>query len=95
MVVSMMQFVLEIPGADSIKAKRSVIKPLKERLQHKYKLSVSEVDLQDSLAFAHMGAAIVSNSKEFGESVLQKALSFIENDGNGRLHDVSIYSEFF
>ena len=47
MVVSMLQFIIELPEACSIKDKRRVIKSLKDRLQRKFKLSVSEVDLQE------------------------------------------------
>lgn len=93
MVVSMIQFIIELPDAISIKEKRRVVKSLKDKLQKKFKLSVSEVDLHESLAFSQLGAAIVSNSRTFGESVLQKAITFVENEGSGRLQDVSIFSE--
>ena len=93
MVVSMLQFIIELPEACSIKDKRRVIKSLKDRLQRKFKLSVSEVDLQESITYGQLGAAIVSNSKQFGESVLQKAIDFVEREGDGRLHDYSIFSE--
>lgn len=93
MVVSMLQFIIELPEAYTIKDKRRVIKSLKDRLHHKFRLSVSEVDLQESITYAQLGAAFVSNSRQFGESVLQKAIDFVENEGEGRLHDFSIFSE--
>ena len=93
MVVSMLQFIIELPEAYTIKDKRRVVKSLKDRLHRKFRLSVSEVDLQESISYAQLGAAIVSNSKQFGESVLQKAIDFVENEGDGRLHDFSIFSE--
>ncbi len=89
----MLQFIIELPEAYSIKDKRRVIKSLKDRLQRKFKLSVSEVDLQESITYAQLGAALVSNSQQFGESVLQKAINFVEREGDGRLHDFSIFSE--
>ena len=95
MVVSMMQFVIEIPDADSIKDKRRVVKSIKDRLRHKYRLSVSEVDLLDSRSFSQIGAAVVSNSRQFGESVLQKAIRLVENEVDGRLHDYSIHTETY
>ena len=91
----MIQFVIEIPGLVSIKEKRRIIKSLKDRLFQKYKLSVAEVDLQDSLRFAHMGAAIVSNSKTHGESVLHKALTFVINNYPGEIIDTRIFSEHY
>ncbi|MBT3274239.1 MAG: DUF503 domain-containing protein [Spirochaetales bacterium] len=95
MIVSMLQFIIEIPEAYSIKDKRRVVRSLKDRLGRKFKLSVAEVDLQGSITFAQIGAALVSNSRQFGETVLQKAVDFVEQESPGRLHDYSIYSENF
>ncbi len=91
----MIQFIIELPGIESIKDKRRVVQSLKEKLQRRYRLSVSEVDLQDSFSFAQIGAAFVSNSRQFGESVLQKAISFVEEQVPGRLHDIQIHSEIY
>ncbi len=95
MVVSMIQLIIELPDVDSLKEKRRVVNSLKEKLQKKFRLSVAEVDLQDSLGFSQIGGALVSNSKQYGESVLQKALTFIENEVPGRLQDVHIHTERF
>ncbi len=89
----MVQFIIELPGIGSIKDKRRVVKSLKDKLYRRYKLAVSEVDLQDSLSFSQIGAAYVSNSRSFGESVLQKAMTLVENEVPGRLHDIQIHSE--
>lgn len=91
----MVQFIIELPGIDSIKDKRRVVQSLKAKLQRRYRLSVSEVDLQDSFSFAQIGAALVSNSRTFGESVLQKAMSFVEDEVPGRIHDIHIHSEMY
>jgi uncharacterized protein YlxP (DUF503 family) len=95
MIVSMIQLIFEIPDVDNIKEKRRVIRSMKEKLQRRFHLSAAEVDLQDSLSFAQIGGARVSNSKDFGETVLQKAFAMIENETPVRIHDVSIYSEEF
>jgi uncharacterized protein YlxP (DUF503 family) len=91
----MIQLIFEIPDVDSIKEKRRIIRSVKDKLQRRFHLSAAEVDLQDSLSFAQIGGAVVSNSKVFGESVLQKALEMIENEVPVRIQDVSIYSEEF
>ena len=95
MVVSMLKFIIELPEAYSLKDKRRVVRSLKDRLSKKFRLSVSEIDLQASITYAQIGAAIVSNSRQFGETVLHKAIDFIENEGEGRLHDYSIFSEHY
>ena len=58
-------------------------------------MSVAEVDLQDSLTFAQIGGAVVSNSRSFGESVMQKAFEMIEKELPVRIQDMSIHSEEF
>jgi uncharacterized protein YlxP (DUF503 family) len=95
MVVSMIQMIFQIPEVDSIKAKRQIVRSVKDKLQRRFHISAAEVDLQDSLAFAQIGGALVSNSRTFGESVLHKAFEMIENDVPVRIQDVSIYSEEF
>jgi uncharacterized protein YlxP (DUF503 family) len=91
----MIQFILEIPDVSSIKDKRRIVHSVKEKLQRRFRMSAAEVDLQDSLAFAHIGGALVSNSRSFGESVLQKAFAMIENEIPARIQDMSIHSEEF
>ncbi|GHV66451.1 hypothetical protein AGMMS49928_01150 [Spirochaetia bacterium] len=95
MIVSMIQIIFEIPDVDSIKAKRQIVRSVREKLQRRFHLSAAEVDLQDSLSFAQIGGALVSNSKTFGETVLQKAFEMIERDVPVRIQDVSIHSEEF
>jgi len=95
MVVSMLQVVFELPESTSLKDKRRVISAIKERLRSKFRVSCAEVDLLDSLRFGHIGAALVSNSREFGEEVMQKALSFVEDGFSLRVHDAQIHSEMF
>lgn len=91
----MIQLIFEIPDVDSIKEKRRVIRSIKDKLQRHFHMSAAEVELQDSLSFGHIGGAIVSNSRSFGESVLQKAFNMIENENPIRIQDMQIYSEEF
>ena len=95
MVVSMIQMIFEIPDVGSIKEKRRIVRSVKDKLQRRFHLSAAEVDLQDSLSFAQIGGALVSNSKVFGESVLQKAFAMIENEVPVRIQDMRIHSEEF
>ena len=95
MVVSMIKIIFEIPDVDSIKEKRRIVSSVKNKMQRRFRLSAAEVDLQDSLSFAQIGGAIVSNSQAFGESVLRKAFAMIENEVPVRIQDMSIHSEDF
>ena len=95
MIVSMIQFIFEIPDAQSIKDKRRIIRSIKDKFMRKYRISAAEVDLQDSLRFAQIGGAFVSNSRDFGETVLNKAFKMIEDEMPVRIQDMRIYSEEF
>ncbi|MDR2767780.1 MAG: DUF503 domain-containing protein [Treponema sp.] len=95
MIVSMIQMLFEIPDVGSIKDKRRVVKSINDRLKGRFHLSAAEVDLQDSLRFAQIGAALVSNSRVFGESVLQKAFKMVENEAPVRIQNLEIHSEEF
>ena len=95
MIVSMLQLIFEIPGSQSLKEKRRVIRSLKDKLQNRFHMSAAEVDLQDSISFAQIGGVLVSNSKVFGEQVMQKAFAMIENEMPVRIQDMRIHSEEF
>jgi len=95
MIVSMIQIIFEIPDVDNIKEKRRVIKSVLDKMRRRFQMSAAEVDLQDSLAFAQIAGALVSNSKTFGEKVLQKAFNLIEKETPVRIQDMKIHSEEF
>ena len=95
MVVSTLQFIVELPEITSLKDKRSIVKSVKDKLIHKFKVSAAEVDLHDSLRYAQLGAALVSNSQRFGESVLNKALDFVIDITPGRILDTKVLSEHY
>jgi uncharacterized protein YlxP (DUF503 family) len=91
----MIQLLIQLDDVTSIKEKRRAVKSLKDKLISRYRISVAEVDLQDSLSFTQLGAAIVSNSKTHGEKVMQKVLHFAEEECLGRIQDAQIMSERF
>ena len=93
MIVSMIQLVLELPGVTSIKEKRRIVKSLKDKLIRRFRISAAEVDLHNSLTFAQLGAAVVTNSRTHGEKVMNRVLDFVETEAPGRLQDVQIHSE--
>ncbi len=95
MVISVLHFILDLPDVGTIKEKRQIVQSVKNKLQNRFKISVAEVDLLDSLRYSQIGAAVVSNSKSFGESVLHKALAYAEAQAPGRIRDTGIFSEHY
>lgn len=89
----MIRIIIEIPDVASLKDKRRVIKSIKDRLRLRFKVAVAEVDLQASHSFGEIGAAYVSNSRQLGESVMNKVLDFVEDNFDCRISDSQINSE--
>jgi hypothetical protein len=70
-VVGVLTLELRIEHAHSLKEKRHVVKSLKDRLRHKFNVSVAEIDDQDLHNSAVIAAATVSSSKDFAAKILQ------------------------
>ncbi len=95
MVVSLVQFIIHLPDATNLKEKRQTVQSLTKRMQNKFKLTAAEVDLQESIAYSQIGAALVSNSKKYGDEVVQKLINFVEDEIPGRIYDISTHTEFY
>ncbi len=67
-----------IPGCASLKEKRSQVKPLISRLQREFKVSASEINLQDVHDQAVIGCALINTDRVFMERSMQRIVSFIE-----------------
>ena len=91
----MIQILFEIPDVYSLKEKRRIIRSIKDKLTRRFSMSAAEIDLQDSISFAQIGGALVSNSRSFGESVMHKAFEMIEKEMPVRIQDMRIHSEEF
>jgi hypothetical protein len=61
---------LRIPDAHSLKEKRRHVLSLKERLRHKFNVSVAEIDYQDVWQRALLAVVTVSSSRQFAQQVL-------------------------
>ncbi|MGO9146818.1 MAG: DUF503 domain-containing protein [Desulfomonilia bacterium] len=71
---------LMILGARSLKEKRKVLKSLKDRLS-RMNVSVAEVDDNDKWQAATLGITLVSNDAGFVNSVIDKIIHGIEDNG--------------
>jgi uncharacterized protein YlxP (DUF503 family) len=62
---------LRLDDSHSLKDKRQVVKGLKDRLRHKFNVSVAEIDYHDLWQRALLAAVTVSSGHSHAESVLQ------------------------
>ena len=81
MVVASLSWDLALPGCSSLKAKRSVVRSLRDRLRHKFNVSVAETAFQDVHARAQITVAIVASDGRLAESTLDKLDHFVEEYG--------------
>jgi uncharacterized protein len=71
---------LHIPTANSLKAKRQVIKSLVQRLRNKFNVSVSEVGFQDLWQRAELGMAVICHNGAGADSIMEKIFTFVEEE---------------
>ncbi len=81
---------LHLPDVGSLKGKRHVLKGLKEKLRHRFEISVAEVDHQDSWQRATLALACVSGDSRHANEVISKALDFVEDNVEGYVIDVQV-----
>jgi len=80
MVVGVCTISLRLPGNDSLKAKRRVVKSIIARLRREFNISIAEVNEQDSWQRATLGVACVSTSADYAHGLLTKVVNWIETN---------------
>jgi uncharacterized protein len=81
---------LHLPDVGSLKDKRHVLKGLKERVRARFEVSVAEVDHQDIWQRATLALAYVSADARHANTVISKAMDYIEDNVAGRVIDTSV-----
>src|SRR5690625_7055281 len=71
-----------INHAQSLKEKRSVIKPLLLKIRRDYNVSIAEVDFQSLWQRAKFAIVTVSNEIKNAEQVIQQVLKAMEANGD-------------
>lgn len=79
MIVGICTIVLFVPGKNSLKGKRQVIKSIKDRIRNRYNVSIAEVADHDLWQRAVLGIALVGNEKRFVNQLMDKVLDLIRS----------------
>jgi hypothetical protein len=90
MFVGVLRFSLSIPGARSLKDKRSVVRSLKERAQARLHVAIAEVGVLDDPRRATFGVAVVSNSATVCDQMLASVRSMANTLPDALLTDQAI-----
>jgi uncharacterized protein YlxP (DUF503 family) len=87
MVIGVVSWELHLPGASSLKDKRSVLKSLKHRLHNEFNVSVAETDHHDQWQRAELTACLVATDRRQAESVISAVDRFVEEAPGCRIMD--------
>lgn len=87
MTVGVLRLVFHIPGSDSLKAKRRIIRPLSQKIRRRFNVAVAEIEDQDSWQFAVLGCVCISTDSRHADAILAKVADLAERDGEAVLTD--------
>jgi uncharacterized protein YlxP (DUF503 family) len=90
MVVATLRLDLHLPASQSLKAKRSVLNHVKERVRTRFNASVAEIDHQDLWQRATLGVAVVGGEAGVLDRVLHDILSMVESEDRLTVLDYQI-----
>jgi len=77
LVVGICRIVLSLPGNDSLKGKRAVVRRILERARNKFNVAAAEVADLDVHRKATLGFTVVSNDASHVHSMLDKLTAFV------------------
>lgn len=80
MVIGACRVRLHLPGNQSLKGKRSRLKPILARLPREFNLAAAEIDLQDIWQSAEIGLVTVANDAGLVQSLLEESVRWIEHN---------------
>ena len=85
MIISALQLSIYAPCNHSLKEKRMEVKSLIAKTQHKFNVSVAEVDAQDCHQTIVLGFCCVACTKMLADHMLDAVLHFIEGNTQGEV----------
>jgi len=89
MFVGVVRLVISIPGAQSLKDKRRVVKSLKDRIRAKMPVSIAEIGDLERYQVATLGAAVVSNDSRRCSEVMDAVARMARGARDAILADVA------
>jgi uncharacterized protein YlxP (DUF503 family) len=88
-MIGLLSLHIRLPGCQSLKEKRSRLKPLLARLHKEFNLSAAEMDLQDRWDESILACAMVGNDRVHLEQSLQKVPKWVHH----HWPDVELYDD--
>ncbi len=79
--IGLLRFTITTPGARSLKEKRALVRPIVDRLRHRYPVSLARVGGEDRHDQERVAVVVANRDPEVCRSVLDRALATAERDG--------------
>jgi len=81
MIVGVLDVDLTVADAHSLKDKRRIVKGLKDRVRHRFNVSISEVEFADKMRRCRLGIAMVAEGARPVHSQFDKIVDLIRATG--------------
>jgi len=90
MVIGVLKLELYLPGSNSLKSKRQILKRIKDRTHNRFNVSISEVDNGDLWQRATLGVAVVSKDQRYANGVLSRIADNVEREDAAEVIDIAL-----
>ena len=88
--VGLLHLEFHLPQAGSLKDKRRRVKSFKDRVAHRFNVSIAEVASLDDRRRAVLAVAMVANDRRFTQSCLDKIVDYVRLDRSASLVDYEL-----
>ncbi len=85
MVIGVIRWEIQVYEAQSLKAKRAVVRSLKDRLRSRLNVSVAETGSHDLWQKAELSACALAADRRQLDSILDNADRLVESEVRGRI----------
>lgn len=88
MNILVMEITLRASWVHSLKEKRMVVKSIVQKLKNKFNISVAEIESQDVHKAIVIGIAGICANSAQGDSIMEKVITFIEDNTDAEIIDI-------
>lgn len=91
MHVGVCRIVLHLPENHDLKGKRQVLRSIKDRVRHRFNVSIAEMEENDLWQRAVLGVACLGNEARYVNEVLSQVVEYVQQTaGDADLAEYSI-----
>ncbi len=90
MAVAVVSLRISLPGAQSLKDKRRIVRSLKDRLRRRFNVAVAEMDHHDVWQTASLAIVTISPDGAFARSTASQVAGFVGSDPKLSLLDYKV-----